>query len=135
MKAEIKSYYSNDINMISIADLNNYIPEQVDCFCFLLTILIGPIGVFGPKGEDVEESLDFIVCTPKYLINEYENKKEEIEDVFFGKDYLIVFEYNFEKILNHIKKLINSVEDDTWDAIGQKLSRYGRWEFEDYKEE
>ena len=125
MKAEIKGYYSTEIY-----DLENYIPEQVDCFCFLLRILIGAVG------EEGEDTLDFIVCTPKWLINEFKTEKSIFgEDIFFGKHYIIVFEYNFKKILGRIKELIDNVEEDTWDAIGQKLSRYGQWEFENYKED
>ena len=123
MKVEIKSCYSPDID-----DLKSHKPKQADSFCFLLTIFIGV------EGEEGEDTLDFIVCTPKYLINEHEEEKES-EGVIFGKNYLIVFEYNFENILNQIKKLIDSIEEDTWGAIGQRLSRYGKWEFEDYKEE
>ena len=125
MKVEIKSYHSPDIY-----DLENYKPEQEDCFGFLLRIFIGPVG---GKGE---ESLDFVVRTPRYLIDAHMKKKgDEADDVIFGRGYIIVFEYNFEKILDRIKKLIDSVEEDNWDVIGQKLSRYGYWEFEDYRED
>ena len=113
MKAEIKSYYSNDFNMVGISDLNMYSPQKTDDFSILLTVIIGPVG------EEIEESLDFFICTPKCLLSQY-----NVSEVILARNYIIVFEYNFERILNHIKKLINSVEGDTWGEVGQKLSRY-----------
>jgi hypothetical protein len=83
--------------------------------------------MIGPKSGNGEESFDIHLCTPQWLI---ENSKKT--DVIFGRHYLIVFEYDFEKIEKKLKSFVANIDEPTWDEVAQKLSRIGMWEFEDY---
>ena len=65
------------------------------------------------------------VCTPSWLL---ENKKQE--EIIFSKNYLIVFEYNYNKI----QKYIEFIEGKSWEEIALKINRIASWEFEDYIE-
>ncbi|MCW5971452.1 MAG: immunity 8 family protein [Blastocatellales bacterium] len=118
MKAEIKSMYSPDID-----DLSNYSPPDTENFCFLLQLIAGP------ASEKGEESFDILVCTPRWLL---ENLKQE--DVLIGRHYLIVKEYDFNRISHKIHKFVARCEGSNWDEVASKLSRLGHWEFEDYRE-
>ena len=118
MKAEIKRLHSPDVY-----DLKNYRPEKPENFSFLLQVLVGQRRTKG------EESFDFIVCTPKWLLSN-NNKK----NILFGTYHLIVFEYDYENLLSTLKKCIESVEESDWLHLAQKIGRFGQWEFQDYRE-
>ena len=118
MKAELKRVHSPDVQ-----DLERYIPENPENFGFLLQAMIGP------EGTEGEESFDIEVCTPKWL--------EEIygpEDVVIGRHHLIVREYNYARLVGVIKKYLQQCSGEDWTQIGKKVSRLGKWEFEDYTE-
>jgi hypothetical protein len=117
MLSEVKNIISPDI-----INFQSYWPEDEESFSFLLTVLVGP------KGENVEESFDIVVCTPKWLLSKYD-KNETI----LGADKLIVFEFNMERILARIRKLFDNCSGSDWNDIAIKLSRVGHWEFENYR--
>lgn len=117
MKAELKYIHSPDV-----FDLKNFQPEESDNFGVLMQLILSP------KNTEGEESFDVMLCTPKWLLNNYEK-----DDIIFGKNYLIVFEYNYERIYEKIISFINNVEGNTWDEVANKISAIGKWEFEDYR--
>ena len=116
MKAEIKALHSPDVY-----DLVNYSPEKEDNFCFLLQVLAGL------KDEEGEESFDIVVCTPKWLMENHNRK-----DVVFGRHRIIVFEYDYQRLLTSLKTYIESFNESNWIELGEKIGRIGKWEFEDY---
>lgn len=118
MKAEIKYIHSPDIE-----DLETYIPCIEDNFRFLLQVFVGI------KGEKGEESFDIEIYTPKWLLSNCAKN-----EIILPKYSLIVFEYNFERIFQRIKQLIESCTGNTWEEIAQKAGLIGHWEFEDYQE-
>jgi len=117
MKTELKGFHSPDIY-----DLEKYYPEIEDNFCFYLEISVGV------KNEKGAEQFGITVCTPKWLL---ENKKDD--EMVFGKNYLIVFKYNYQKIYGKIKSYIDELDGNSWEELALKVSRIGYWEFEDYQ--
>ena len=118
MKAELKRLHSPDIY-----DLENYQPENTEKFAFLLQIMVGP------EGKDGEESFDIEVCTPKWLEETY-----GIDDVVIGRHHLVVREYNYQRIAHVVKEFLQGCSGENWNEIAEKVSRLGKWEFEDYVE-
>lgn len=118
MKAVIKRLHSPDID-----NLSNFAPSDPDNFCFLLQVMAGPEGVEG------EESFDIRVCTPKWILENYRT-----EDVIIGRGHLILMEYNYDRILQRISSFISGCDGETWEELAEKLTRLGKWEFEDYQE-
>jgi len=116
MKAEVKSIHAPEVN-----DLKSYTPQDRECFALQLQVMVGP------KGMEGEESFDLTVCTPKWLLKQYDK-----DDIVVGRHHIIVFEYHYHKMIDFIKRLIESCEGDDWEEVAQKVSRYGMWEFEDY---
>jgi hypothetical protein len=116
MKAEVKYFHSPEIE-----DLVNYQPEIQDNFCFLLQMMVGL------KDVESEESFNITVCTPKWLLNNYGNN-----DIIFGRHYLIVFQYDFNRISEKLTSFVNSLDENNWSELAEKISRIGFWEFEDY---
>lgn len=118
MKPELKRLHSPDID-----DLKNFFPSESDDFGFLLQIMVAPEGVDG------EESFDVEVCTPKWL-----EKTHSQAPIISGRHLLIVREYNYHKILNFIKEYLSDCSGKDWLAVAEKISRLGKWEFEDYSD-
>lgn len=119
MKAEIKRLHSPDID-----DLHEFTPADPDSFCFLLQVMVGPESKVG------EESFDIQVCTPKWIL---ENHRRE--DIIIGRHYLLVMEYNFERIQGKVNSFCSNCEGSTWEEVAEKFGRLGKWEFEDYQDQ
>lgn len=117
MRAALRRLHSPDID-----DLASYRPERPDEFGFLLQMLVGPEN--GPG----EESFDVVVCTPRWL-----EKKHNPQEMLIGRHYLLVFEYDYNRLLRAIEDLCDSAEGGSWGEVASKLSRIGKWEFEDYR--
>ncbi len=118
MKAEIKDIHSPDI-----PDLQSYWPEDDSNFCFYLELSIGPVS------ENGEEIFGITICTPNWLIDNH-----QIEDTLFLRHHLLVFEYNYERIMNAVKKRIQTLTANNWDELSEKISKIAYWEFDDYLE-
>ena len=118
MKAEIKRFHSPDVD-----NLVDFVPPESECFGFLLQVFIGPLGV------DAEESFDIVVSTPIWLA-----KKVGEFGSLWGRHHLIVGRYDFEAIRVEIERCVAECEGADWGEVALRLSRRGKWEFEDYQE-
>ena len=118
MNAQLKWLHSPDIH-----DLEKYQPENPGEFAFLLQAMVGP------EGEEGEESFDIEVCTPKWLEEHY-----GVDDVVVGRHHLIVRKYDYERIVDAIKRFLRGCSGENWEEVGGKVARLGKWEFEDYTE-
>ncbi len=83
--------------------------------------------IFGPHAGDGEESFDFFVCNAKGL------ERELTRGDFFGLHYIFVDHYDYRKLRLMIEKLGTRCMADTWNEAAEKLSKYARWEFDDYR--
>ena len=118
MKAELKSIYDP-----STQDLANYLPDDPNNFCVLFRAMVGIKDIEG------EESFDIQVCTPGWFLSTMKQ-----HDIIPGRHFLIVLEYNYDRIYNKIKHLIENCTGNDWDEVADKVSRIGFWEFEDYQD-
>lgn len=118
MRAEIRSIHSPDI-----PDLENYWPEDEANFCFYLELSISPLS---EKGEEI---FGITVCTPNWLADNH-----GIDEILFLRHHLLVFEYNYNRIIDLLRKKIYSFTANNWDELSSKISEIAYWEFEDYHE-
>jgi hypothetical protein len=84
--------------------------------------------MFGPDRDEGEESFDIVVCTPLWLAREVDRK-----GLVEGRHHLFVREYNLARIRAFLADYAKGCAGETWQEAALKLSRLGRWEFEDYK--
>lgn len=115
MKAEIRRFHSPDV-----FDLVHWVPPEPLCFGFLLQVFIGPVGSPG------EESFDFLVCSPEWLRREHGG-----EAVLLLRHHVLVFCYDFETIKAFLESFVSTIEAPSWAELARRLSRFGKWEFED----
>jgi hypothetical protein len=116
MKAELKGLFSPDVD-----DLENFRPNDPNNFCFLLQVMAAP------EGSEGEESFDIEVCTPTWLAETYAP-----DNIIFGRHHIIVQQYNYEKLAQVIVEILEECSGENWEEVATKISRYGKWEFEDY---
>jgi hypothetical protein len=105
-----------------VYDLESFAPADPTCFGFLLQAM------FGPEAARGEESFDILVCTPSWLASEVER-----EGIVNGRHTLIVAAYDLSRIRSFLTAYANTCTGETWHEAALKLSRLGKWEFEDYK--
>jgi hypothetical protein len=117
MKAALRYLHSPDL-----ADLENAAPPDPEKFCLLVQAMVGPAG-----DDEGEESFDFLLCTPTWLAGDLAAQK-----YIWGRHYLIVPRYDFATLQAAVQQICAQAEGSDWDAVAAVLSRYGKWEFEDY---
>jgi Immunity protein 8 len=114
MRAELKSLFSPDAD-----PLESFRPS-------------GPFGILvmamiGPAGQQGKESFDFVLCTPEWFSS---NMRAEIE---MGRHYLFVRDFDYARLEKFVQDYCRRCgEATTWQVLAEKLSRLGKWEFEDY---
>jgi len=113
MRAAVRSFHSPD------ADLDSLPRGPVSTI--LIQMMIGPAGAPG------EESFDVVVCSADALAR----KASEVGPVI-GRHYLIIESWDPELVLGFLRRSVEALDEPTWVALAEKISRIGRWEFEDY---
>lgn len=116
MKLELKRLHSPDV-----LDLRGFSPRKKDKFGFSMQIMVSELGGVG------EESFDVVVCSPIWLMENYKQK-----NVIFGREFIIMFQFNYEQLYDKILNYVNSIDGKNWDDLANEMSRIGHWEFEGY---
>lgn len=117
MRGRVVNIFSPDID-----DLNSFYPEDSESFSFMLRIMVGADTLSG------EESFDIEILTPKWLMDNYSS-----DEVILGRNKMIVFEYNINRIKNKITKIIEAQTSDNWEELASKIGKIALWEFDDYR--
>jgi hypothetical protein len=103
-------------------DFSAYRPDDPTNFSCALQLLVG---IHNQGGG---ESFQLTVCTPQWLI---ENRSED--GIIVGKNLLIVFDYNYPRIVQWLNRYVERCTGETWSDVAKRLSYIGNWEFEGYQ--
>lgn len=117
MHAELHGMFSPDFD-----DMEHRLPPDPTCFGILVQAMIGP------RGTDDSESFDFLVCTPSWLVGTVRPGEYR-----FGYGLLLMGRYDYRLLHAALTKLCNRTAGLDWPSIGDRLQRYGEWEFADYR--
>jgi Immunity protein 8 len=84
-----------------------------------------------PADGTGEESFDITGCTPESLAEAC----RQVGGIYNPRHHLVVNLEDFDKHELHawLAARVHEVQADTWAEIGERLSRLGYWEFEDYR--
>ncbi len=116
VKAEVLQISTNDGEDLDDVVLDS---DEVDVW---ITVLAGPAG--GP-GED---SFQLRVRTPGSLTKELDQCGP-----LHGRHTVVVATWDPRQIRSFVNRLFKETEGRDWNEVGEKLSRLGHWEFEDYE--
>jgi hypothetical protein len=120
VRAELRSLLALDA---PAGDPSAFRPDDPSDFGLFVQPLIGPAGA--PR----EESFDFRVCTASWLARQDLPKGYE-----FRRGTLVRKHWDPGVMMRAISDLCRRTEAADWRAVAEKLSRYSRWEFEDYND-
>jgi hypothetical protein len=84
----------------------------------------------GQVGEGGEESFAFTVTTPTWLAGHAGDGK----GFTFLRHVLLVESWDAKLVERAIRDLVGNTTGADWNEVAMKLSRFGYWEFEDYRE-
>lgn len=119
MKACVKG-----IDLNSHVGFEEYCPEDGEYFGLWVTITIGP------DDEEGGHLYQMLVCTPKWLRNEF---LPQHGGCAWGRHMLIISHYDRELIKSEIKHYVENCTGDNFWEMAQKVARVAFWEFEDYQ--
>ncbi len=68
-----------------------------------------------------------MVCTPLWL-----QRVVREQGPVLGRHYVIVEQFSWSAISQFLTRQVEACTGDDWPTVAEKLSRIGRWEFEDY---
>ena len=114
MKASVRHFISPDV------DLQDFRPDDPQKFSVLVQALVGP------ADSDGEESVQFVVTTPRAL-----EEKVQADGVVFGRALVVVNGPSMRQSLGSIERAIESLEAPSWNLLAQRLARLGIYEFEE----
>jgi Immunity protein 8 len=98
----VKHFLSPDVG------LGNFSPEDPTDFSFLLQALVGP------AGQEGEESLQFIVCTPRHLAKQLVSDKYSL-----GRGLVLIGSSDIQGILRFVQRAVERVEGSNWADVGR----------------
>jgi hypothetical protein len=119
VRGELRGFYSVDVR----EDLEEFRPEDGENFGLPVTAFVGP------NNRGGEEMFDFFVCSARWLAEHPPEK-----GFWFLRNYLLLTRWDHGVLDRALRDLCARAEGETWNEVATKLSRYGRWEFEDYRE-
>lgn len=118
MRAQLKHLHSPDVD-----DLQTFRPQDPTNFSIFVQAMIGP------EGEDSSESFDISVCTPSWVA-----ATAEREGPVIGLHHILVSRFDYEALFRSIESFCSRCEGASWQEVGAKVGRLGRWEFDEYRE-
>jgi Immunity protein 8 len=108
LEAELRSLTSP-----GLGDLKSFDCPTSDDFALRLRAVIGA------KGQAIEETFNFQVCTPKWI-----ERAVEERGYLWGAGRLIVKQYDYELIWRAISGLCDQVIDLRWEGISRRIGRF-----------
>jgi len=119
VRAALRRLHSPDADPLA-----EFAPDDPESFSILVQALVGP-----DEGEG-EESFDFTITTASWLAGQPAPEK----GFEFVQGVLILPCWDYETVVRAISDLCRKTEGETWAEVATSLSRYGHWEFADYRE-
>jgi hypothetical protein len=120
MRAELRGFYINDAPEV---DPEVFEPDDAETFGVSITAFVGP------NDEGGEEMFDFVVCSARWLAEHPPEK-----GFWFLRNHLLLTRWDYGVLDRALRDLCAHTHGETWHEVATKLSRWGYWEFEDYRE-
>jgi immunity protein 8 of polymorphic toxin system len=119
MRAALRRLHSLDADPLA-----EFAPDDPESFSIFVQALVGP------QDAEGEESFDFTITTASWLA-EHSAPEKGFE---FLQGVLLLSRWDYDIVVRAIGDLCRRTEGETWEEVAMSLSRYGHWEFADYRE-
>jgi Immunity protein 8 len=104
--------------------LAEFAPDDPESFSIHVQALVGP-----EDGEG-EESFGFTITTAPRLAEQPAPEK----GFAFLQGVVLLSRWDYDTVVRAISNLCRNTEGETWEEVATSLSRFGHWEFADYRE-
>jgi hypothetical protein len=84
----------------------------------------------GPADSPGAELFYFNVCSPRWI-----EKNPPPKGFEFMHSFIVLSRWDYDVLHRAVSDLCLHTEGDDWREVATKLSRYGSWEFSDYRHE
>jgi len=101
-------------------DRFSYVPAEPDNFGFWMDFTIGQ------QGEEWANNFHVLIATPSYI-----RQQHPFQKAVLLRNTWLVFDYDFNQILNTVDKYVKSLNEDSWEKLTEKLSRIAWREYEE----
>jgi hypothetical protein len=123
VRGELSGFYSPDLlEEKQVDDLQAFRPADAENFGLRVTAFVGP------NDQGGEEMFDFFVCTSRWIADHPPEK-----GFWFLRNTLLLTRWDYSVLDRALRDLCARAEGETWEEVGTKLSRYGRWEREGWE--
>jgi hypothetical protein len=119
VRAALRRLHSPDAD-----PLTEFAPDDPESFSIFVQALIGP------QDAEGEESFNFTITTASWLAEQSAPEK----GFEFLQGVLLLSRWDHDIVVRAISDLCRKTEGGTWEEVAMSLSRYGHWEFADYRE-
>ncbi len=121
-----EEYNQNSGWILINSNIRSWHPDEMNKFCISLIIDLGEKGKSKSQGSD---EFYLKVASPSGLaILKGDNA------IISDSPLLVIKEYDWSVIWNNVEEKVSVCDAESWNACGEWLSRYFRWEFDNYKE-
>ncbi|HEY8158194.1 MAG TPA: Imm8 family immunity protein [Methylobacter sp.] len=112
MCIELKGIFSTELNEPEL-------PDDPECCA------VNMFADIGTKGSDGSDQFNFLVVTPKFLI--------EHPEIRWSRGYLLMPEFSWQETRRMVERLASSISANSWEEAAKVLCNYMEWEFENYQ--
>ena len=119
MRARVRTWSVNDFFR------EDYAPDDPMDDEAMIRLMVGPVGRLA------EEPVTVTVSTPTRLGRTLTSWGCPV----FGRHRVIVEPMSVGPVIRYLTARVEALRADTWDELGAGLSRIGRWELEDYRDQ
>jgi hypothetical protein len=125
VRAELKSLFSPDAE----GSLETYAPKDPERFGISVMAFIGPID------EEHSDSFDLLVCTPRWLVDHFDDARIarwdfETPGLVFGNRLLLMKRWDYSALHAAITDVCALHEADDWGTLASRIGRHIPWEFD-----
>jgi hypothetical protein len=117
MRAELRQLDSVD----APDGMDAFRPDDPRDFLLVVTAQIGP------AGQEGGDNFNFLVVGPHWF-----GANPPGKGFRWARHYIVVDVWDPKVVRRAIEDLCQRATGATWEEIASKLSRFGKWEFEDY---
>jgi hypothetical protein len=117
MLAEVKGYFSSDIN-----DLETWMPAGPEDVFYPLQIDIGPSEAPGADAFHVQ------IVSPQAM-----KARSPVTEPLSSAKKLYFTKYSWSLVRSRIEQIVSECQAESWEEIVEKLSQHIDWEYEGFK--
>jgi Immunity protein 8 len=127
MRAELKGFMLWTDPRQALAE---FVPADVEYFGLSCSAWIGPVG------DDDQTAFDFKVCTPRWLADNFNDRRlthwtYDSGNLLYGSGLILMERWDFAELEASVKRICEDAIGQDWLTIANHINPWLPWEFQD----